>query len=212
MGCPLGFLFTILTILSIGITTGAVITAYVWLRVNHVESLSPGLDNGLMGGIVVSGLLLIFSIYASWCGKSCARRVLGVCFLIYALVFTVMACAIAWDSKDIDWIIDQAHRFWKEPNSFPNIAHKIEEQMNCQCWNNETCLLERDIETESCETKMKTEYHQNRFIIALAVGGVAGVMFIGVICAFVSACQQKKTASCLKCLSSTPPDENPTAW
>jgi hypothetical protein len=212
VSCPSALLFTILTIFSIGITTVAVITAYVWLRVNHIESLSTGMNIGLICAMVVSVLLLIFSIYASWCGEYCARGLLGLCFLIYTLGFVGIACEVAWDHDTMYWIIDQANRFWKEPDLYPNIAHKIEERMNCQCWNNETCLPGEDVETESCETKMKREYDQDRFIIAGAIGGGAVVMLIGAICAAVSACEEKKRTSYLKLISSTGLDVNTMAW
>jgi hypothetical protein len=111
MSCPLNLLLSLLAILSIGITTCALITAYVWFQANHVGDLPTGLNLDLICGIVTSSLLLIFSLYASLCGKSCARRGLGVCFLIYTIGLIGVAFVFSVGPKMLKWVINKAQPF-----------------------------------------------------------------------------------------------------
>jgi hypothetical protein len=184
--CSAGALFTLLTVCSVGLTTGAVVALYVWLTINHVQNISSGVNIGFIVAIVVSVAFLCFAVYASCCGRRCARGLLGLCFLLYTAAFGALALGVALDDRDARWVIDHGRRFWDSKADFPHVAENIEAAFGCCGWDT-ACQQKR-----GCHQAITDWYEDNKWVIFGAVTGIAVLMLVGVVCAFVSACRKEK--------------------
>jgi hypothetical protein len=135
-----------------------------------------------------------------------------MCFLVYVLGFITVACELAFDRKSINWMIDQAERFWDDPDDYPNVALNIEKAFKCRCWDNATCLSGETIEGESCEAKLKRGYDEHRWTAVGIVSGACALMIAGAICAFAFACRIGRHDDSGRAISYSRIDPDTAAW
>lgn len=118
-----------------------------------------------ISGICAFTLLLIFAVYASCCGKRCARFLLGVLFILVGLGALCIAILV-WVKEEM--IMDVVKKGWQE--EYIGVGRWIESKLNCRGWG----------PIGSCHVEVR------KFIMMVAnyVGGV--MLVITILCGIAS--------------------------
>lgn len=138
-------------------------------------------------------LLAIFllSLYASLCGKSCARSILGTVFIVFAVLTGVVAVAISILTS-IGRPETYVEKIWNSDFEGIEKFHElIQENLNCcGLTNSSGCPEDVDI----CMPKLKWGLE----LSAQIVGGLSLLLMVLFICGAVAAFKnpQKKVNSC----------------
>lgn len=140
----------------------------------------------------ITGIILIFAIYASCCGGRCARGSLGVFYLAYAIV--VLACAIiifVFRSKFSKFFHDR----YDEGKLSDKDIEDIEKMFDCQFPNKTASITLLEESPDSCFTKYDDFVQKFGLIIGIVLIVLFVLIFIGVVVAFHSACKKQETSS-----------------
>jgi hypothetical protein len=135
--CLTPLFFSVLTIVTVGITTVAVCAAFTWLTVNHFFHSSAWVVGLMIGILVFTIAVLCFAIYASLCGKNCAKFVLGAVYVVYAGALLGLGLFLASRSHRISFV-DLAADLWSANEA--TWARGVEKTFNCTCWSLSKCL------------------------------------------------------------------------
>jgi hypothetical protein len=195
-----GLLFTVITLATIGLTTGAIVGLYIWATLHHIPAISVDVRIGWIIAIVVSVMFFCFGIYASCCGKRCARCLLGVFFVVYGLGFGALMVLVLADQKGILALLNSADRFWIESDA-GDLPIEIQNDLNCLCWNQTVCLNQTGPEPcvndtapagkkECCGHRIDRVFLDSKVVLAIVFGAATVVMLIGAGVAW--ACEAKK--------------------
>jgi hypothetical protein len=175
-------LFTVLTLLTIGISAAMLILVLVAFVTMELKSFSQDIFIAIIIAMVVSILILGFGIYASCCGGKGAQTILTLIYLVYALALGALGIAILAMKNPI---LSQIGDLWDSDD--PDISaavDNIRDQEHCRGWGNET--------DQSIDCKLKIEDLYKKY--GIPAGAVLIVLFllllVGVFFAFKSICSK----------------------
>jgi multidrug efflux pump subunit AcrB len=134
-GCKRGFLFTLLTIITLGVASGILIAALVYFIKFSISKVSDELFIATVIAVCVSGLILFYGVWASIWGGKCPKALLAVFYAIYALLLGALGIVILALKKQI--IDEMGHVFATQPD----FQKALQDAADCQDWNDteETC-------------------------------------------------------------------------
>jgi hypothetical protein len=127
-----GFYFTVLTLITIGATSGLLITLLVFFVRLHLNEASSTVLAVIIVAMCVSILLLIYGFYASVYGGPCQKAVLSLIYLIFALAMGAFGICILALKKQITTAIGNE---WNKGGDF---VSNFEKQLKCQSWDNDS--------------------------------------------------------------------------
>lgn len=105
--CCRSFVLAALTLVSCGLFAAGCIILVISEKKNQFDEMSKVVWTVSIVICVFACILFIFTIYASCCGGILARRVLGVIFIIFALLIAAAGiCFYTLKSQMIQWIED----------------------------------------------------------------------------------------------------------
>ncbi|KAH0786108.1 Tetraspanin family protein [Histomonas meleagridis] len=188
MGCSCkkfirGFGFTILTLITIG-STIALFAACLYFIKTKLDDISQTLLIVVIVALCISILVFIFGIYASVKGKKCARSLLAIIYIFYALIVGAMAIfVLACKGVLYDAVKSQ---FDSGNQDFINI---IQAGFNCKSWDNAT------VGNTSCKSAIETFYNSTILIIGICLGVVFFILLVGIIFVFKYVCCGKDDKS-----------------
>jgi hypothetical protein len=176
--------FTLLTLLSIGITSAAVIGVFVLVQLSAMATISQEFNIGLYIALSFSVIMLIFAIYASCCGDKCARITLGILYLIYAAALGTAAGFILAKGSAI---MNELGKSWTNPSDGGTLARELEKQYECLCWDSSqaSCLNESITPSsptcsEKIDKSVKNLFQPAGIVLAI----LAALMLAGMVLAF----------------------------
>jgi hypothetical protein len=134
--CRRGFVFTALTLFTIGISTALFITVVYYFVSLKIQEANSSIFIVLVVVMVVSFLLLIFGFWASFRGAVWAKALLAVIYALYAVILLAIGILLLAMKNQITDAVQEY--FDINPGEFRD---KFEEALNCS-WNdtNVTCL------------------------------------------------------------------------
>ena len=105
--CIRGLFLTLLSIITCGVLFAFMLIVVIVEKTKKFDQVSKTVFIVSIVICVLTGLLLLFAIYASCCGKRCAKGTLGVVFLVFMLLLIAFAACV-WGLKKqvIEWIGD----------------------------------------------------------------------------------------------------------
>ena len=124
----LAFGFTILTLVTVGTT---VVLFSFAVHYSKKLEVSKGLTNGVIIALVVSIVVFLFAIIASFAAKRCLRGTLGIIYIVYAIFVLGMAIVLLAFKSKILTLIGDAFK-----NENKDITKSIKEGFNCLYWMN----------------------------------------------------------------------------
>ena len=184
--CISATFFSILTIGTIGITAIATTAIFILVKLKKLDVLSHQVYVGLTVALVVVLLIFLFAIYASCCGRRCAKFILFILYLLYAIAFAALGVVILVKK---DAVVNEAERFWLE-DKYEDTYKIIEKAFNCECWNATLCGDNESHYTpgHDCQTVLGNDVHKYWKVIIGVTFGFAGLIFLGAACACGYAC------------------------
>lgn len=141
----------------------------------------------------ITGIVLIFGIYASCCGDRCARGALSVIFLVYALL--LLACGvivIIFRTKFSKYLRDG----YDQGKLSQDDINYIEKTFECKFeTENSTSTKLLEDNNASCFTKFDDFCKMYGIIIGVVFLFLFLLIFIGVVIACKEACRKQETSS-----------------
>lgn len=183
---------TTLTLCTVGMTLAFLIfSTYISSKVRAVNDT---VFIVLVVATCITGLVLIFGIYASCCGSRCARGALSFIYSVYALV--VLACAIivlVFRSQFAKFLRDG----YNEGRYSEKELEDIEKTFECKfpSDNSTSTLTLLEDSSESCFTKFDDFVQKFGIIIAIVLLVLFVLLFIGIVVACREACKKPETSS-----------------
>jgi hypothetical protein len=176
--CGIAFLFTVLTLLTIGASCALFIAAIVYLAKIQIQSVSETLWVAVIIAMCASFLILCFGIYASWWGKACSRTIVLLIYIIYALVLGAIGIALLALKNTL---MTEFGKLWEgEP---AEARKKIEEFLKCKGWTSENEV------TPSCKAKVDEFYGKYGGIIGGCLLGLFVILMAGSVWGFYLTCK-----------------------
>jgi hypothetical protein len=129
--CCAGTLFVVLTLVTIGVATAGTIAFFAVIEAKKLHHVSKGFQIGLIIVLVVVCLIFIFSLYASCCGQKVARGILGVLFILLALVFIAFAVLVGKYHTNFG---NRMEFMWKKPDQYKDAIKSFKDTFNCTCF------------------------------------------------------------------------------
>lgn len=175
------FLFTLLTLLTIGVSCAVFIAMIYYFDKIHMKSVAEDLMVGVIIGLCLSILLFIYGLYASCCGNRCHKCLLSVFYLIFTITLGAVGVALlAAKSK----VKEGLAKLWQDNEK--SVTDALEEGFKCKSWNDASIPKE-----QRCETVI-TEFYEKYGNIG---GGVLIALFVvlmgGTIIAFRFVCKRE---------------------
>ena len=184
-GCISATVFSILTISTIGVTFAATLAVFLLIKLKSLDVVSREVYIGSIIALVVVALVFLFAIYASCCGGRCAKFILFILYIAYAVAFAALGVFILVKR---DAFIDELNRFWVDPK-LQETAEIIEKAFHCACWNETLCYNGTEFkEGQDCETILHQDVHKYWNVIVGVTFGFAALIFLGASCACGYAC------------------------
>lgn len=122
--------FTIMTILTLGIIT-AVFSILMYYECHYqMKSVNKTTFYVVLSALIVSALTLIFAIYASCCGKTCAKTTISIIYIIFALaIIGIGIIFLAFQST----IKDGMYKIWNGSLDQQTVK-EFEKLFKCHTW------------------------------------------------------------------------------
>ena len=133
--CCRGMFLSLLSIITCGVLFVGTVAVVIFEKKKRFDEVSKTVFIVSIVVCVLCGLLLLFAIYASCCGKQCAKGVLGFVFIIFMLI--LIACAVCiWVLRDriLTWIGNhyEEKELWKVVPSVVNCCQDPSGWDTCQ--------------------------------------------------------------------------------
>ncbi|OHT11930.1 hypothetical protein TRFO_18396 [Tritrichomonas foetus] len=181
--CKKCFLMLI-SLVSIGLISAILVVFTILVAVKKVAEVSKTIYYCLIAATVISCLILIFAIYASCCGGKTAKCILGLIFLVFAIILLLFGVLVlAFRSKILDGIAD----IWNLTDE-EDVKKIIEEYFDCCGYNSTTpdCPAGK----ETCGSKVEATFNKYGKIIGAVLIVFAVLLFIAAILSFIKDKQQ----------------------
>lgn len=171
-----------------GLTCAGTVSVFVYMKVKNIDVLSDTLHIALICSVVVVCLLFAYAIYASCCGRKCAKFTLGVLFLCYTVVLILIAVLMYMKKDSV--LIETAANLWINSAETGDVYAYLEDSFGCKCWNVTCCAtgVVYDPAVPTCQAIIAETISKYWDILAGTVVPMAVLMLIGVSCAFGYAC------------------------
>jgi hypothetical protein len=160
----------------------------VEIRIGEIKGVSKRGQTGVIVSVAVTFLCLVFAIYASCCGKKCARAVLAVCFMFFSLVALSLAIIVWTEQKGILKLIG---RLWDDPGFAP-FRDRFESKFGCEGWDEPSNSTASDVPPEetSCESVISLFLRRFADVIGSTALALAILVAIGAGVALCGACEK----------------------
>lgn len=178
--CGLSLLFTIMTLVTIGVTTAVFGIMLYYFKMIAIQEASSGLYAVLIIGLCVSLLILIYGTYASCCGGKCHKVIISLIYIIWAIVLLAVAVYVLVSK---DKLLDTLGGAWDSNNE--TFKH-AENGLKCHNWD------KKEGELETCKVKITEIYEKYGTPAGAVLIILALLLFVGVFLAFKIIC--RKTA------------------
>lgn len=191
--CCSNLCFTILTLLTIGVTLGVFIVCILWCYkygVTKIEEANIILIISVIG-LCVSALIFFFGVYASFCGKKCAKSILAIIYLIYALGLCALAILIfAFKTQTLETFKKFLER---KPDE---LVIQLENLLKCcgydDDYNKTWCETEASIEVKDvrCKPIIESNYKYAQYAAGVLIG-LFILLMVGDVIAFRLICRKE---------------------
>jgi hypothetical protein len=184
-------LFTLLTILTVGMSSGLLIAVIVFFRDIGMAKVDSSLFIGIIIALGVSVLILLYCIYASCFGGSCQKVMIAVLFLAYALPLIALGISIvALKSK----LKEQFCSFWESRSEHPDAVEAIEASLDCCGWDSsDDSLCANSTRQGSCGAKIDDYYQKYGIPAGGALLGLGVLLLIGTAIAIRFICKAENS-------------------
>ncbi|KAK8860420.1 Leukocyte surface antigen cd53 [Tritrichomonas musculus] len=184
--CASGTCFTLLTLLTIGLTLALFIFATIVYA--KIKTASESIFIGLIVCLCISFLLFVFGIYASCCGNNCVKGILSILYIVYALgIGAAGVVLLIYRQKLPDYFSDAYHK-----GSLSNSTiDTIQETFNCHFPPKATVLEDQ----EDCLEKFKDYVHRYGLICGIALLALFIFLLLGVCLAIRIICKKDEDIS-----------------
>lgn len=172
----LAFGFTILTLVTVGTT---VVLFSFAVHYSKKLEVSKGLTNGVIIALVVSIVVFLFAIIASFAAKRCLRGTLGIIYIVYAIFVLGMAIVLLAFKSKILTLIGDAFK-----NENKDITKSIKEGFNCLYWMNISLINDPN----NCYDKVSDFWNKKGKVVAYILIAVFVILVAGIVLSFVYAC------------------------
>jgi len=171
--CGPSFLFAVLTLLTIGASTVVFVFLVIYFNKIHMKSVSESLLIGVIIGLCVSILVLLYGAYASCCGGRCHKLVLTVLYLVFSLVLGAIGVALLAVKGEVEKGLAM---LWSTGKT--DVTDSLEEGFSCKGWGEAS---------DSCKTVIMDFYSKWGTIAGGALIGLFVLLMIGVVfaCRFI---------------------------
>ena len=185
--CIGGALLTIMSCLTLGVCLIASIVILIVVETQDIPDITKEAEIILIVILVITALVFIFAIYASCCGKICARRILSAIFIILAVILLVIAILIFTLT---DKAIDEVGKYWEtgENHDQDKIA-EIEEALKCCGYDSDAGCAP---DTERCKDKLDNQVHKIAYAIAIILIVVVVLLIICAIIGCLNKCAPRE--------------------
>jgi hypothetical protein len=156
--CKRGFLFTTLTLLTIGVSAALFILLVYYFIHLGIQTAEEAVFAILVVAMCVSVLLLFYGFWASACGRKAAKISLAVIYLVYGLVLLAIGIALLALKSNI---IDTVQSFFVDKPVDDKVRTAFEKEFDCK-W-----TPEPETETD-CKKKFQDLY--GSFGVGIAAG------------------------------------------
>lgn len=183
--------FAILSLLTVGLTFAGVILILVYVLKFKVKEYSQGFYYTSIILVCAGFILLAFAIYASFCGKKCAKTVISIIYILYAL-FLIGIAIVCFCLSSL--IYTSLASIWKNSSETDiESAKTIEKAFKCCTYNisyaDITNCTKEHSEYQTCEKAIKDKV--NFPMIGGIVLGLGILLLVATFCALCIACNDK---------------------
>ncbi|KAH0795233.1 Tetraspanin family protein [Histomonas meleagridis] len=172
-----GIGFTLLTLITVGATV-ALFSIALYAVNKNFEGYSASLKTGLIIALVISIVVFIFGIYASFSKNRCVKCILSIIYIVYAIFVLIMAIVILALGGAISEVIS------REFQSNPDFRSSFEKTFNCYTWNSNTS-------NNTCQSVFDSSFGVARKAIGGCLLGIFFLLLIGIIVAFCHVCRKR---------------------
>ncbi|OHT09552.1 hypothetical protein TRFO_21508 [Tritrichomonas foetus] len=166
-------LFTVLTLATLGAIVIVSTSAIIVFKVKKLDNISNTSTIILITTVCVSFIAFCFGIYASCCGKKCAKTTLGVFYLIIALA---VISAGVYMQTSTDKFLAKFKAIWDDER-YEKEIEEIKKEFQCDKF-------------ESCKAKLKNFLNDYGIYIYVGIYVFAALLICGVVWAFTIACRK----------------------
>ncbi|OHT14506.1 hypothetical protein TRFO_43023 [Tritrichomonas foetus] len=182
--CCKGLFLTLLSVVTMGVIAACLIAAVIVCKTENINKISKTVFIILIVVCVLACLLFVFSLYASCCGKRCAKIVLGILFLVFSVILIIFGiCVLALKDK----IMDSVAKIWDITDKDYDAENKqnIEDIFKCCGWNIHLCVSQMTAE-KTCKVLLDDTFDKYGKIVGIILIVLAVLLIIGAILAFCS--------------------------
>ena len=174
--CCRGLFLSLLSIITCGVLFAAMIAVVIVEKKKRFDEVWRTVFIISIVICVLCGLLLLFAIYASCCGKRCAKSTLGILFLVFMIILIIFAICI--------WALRETILNWVGKHYTDKELWKIVPQVVTCCneptgW--DTCS---DVSQKACRSVFSDFLRKFGNIVGAVLVVLAVLLLIGAIVAF----------------------------
>ena len=181
--CLGNILLTVMSCLTLGICLAASIIMFVLVKTEKISEVTKSTEIILIVIIVLSAIILLFAIYASCCGRSCSRKVLGAIFIIFALVIVTMGLLMYFLTEKM---LNNIYQIWEDgEHSNPEAVREIESALKCCGYNStEGCAQG----AQPCKDLLETEVYTRIYAIEIILFIILVMLIVSAVIACLKRC------------------------
>ena len=183
--CIRGLFLTLLSIITCGVLFAFMLIVVIVEKTKKFDQVSKTVFIVSIVICVLTGLLLLFAIYASCCGKRCAKGTLGVVFLVFMLILIAFAACV-WGLKKqvMDWIGENY-----ESKELYLVVPEIVDCCNTKAGWWSPCMVEKKM-LPACKDKFEDLFAKFGNIVGAIAIILAVLLLVGAIICFC-ACSKR---------------------
>ena len=179
--CGRNFLFTVLTLLTIGVSLAVFAAMLYYFDQIAIKQVAEDLFVGVVIGLCLSVLLLIYGFYASCCGNRCHKCLLSVFYLIFSITLGAVGVALLAVKGKIE---EGLAKLWETGQT--QVTSALEDGFKCISWDNHSIA-----ESERCRTKIMNFYSKYGNIGGGCLIALFVVLMAGTVLAFRFVCKSE---------------------
>ena len=165
--------FTVLTLASLGAMTSICVACLIIYKTAKLDNISDTSFIILVISCCLCVVAFCFGIYASCCGEKCAKSVLAVFYLVFALL---IIGATVFIQTSADTVLDKLRQIWYDED-YKEEIDEVKKELQCSSY-------------VSCRNKIKKMLVDYGVYIYSVMYVFAGLLILGVVLAFVMVCRR----------------------
>ena len=188
--CCRSLWLTLMSLITLGVTSVVLIILTILISENEIKEVSNTIYILFIVATVIVCLLLVFAIYASCCGGTLAKSILGVLFIIMGLILLVFGIVVLAFKNNVEEFIVKLFTYGtKEYDENPNARNVLARVFKCSYIGQST--IDYDLEG-SCINIITDAFDKYDLACGILLIIFAVLMAISAIICFVYVCKKNK--------------------